>query len=110
MIHILLKKLRLRNGLTQTQLAQIVGVKQPTISRLETDCTHVSWGLISKILIVFNINEQEINQHIEINESNNVESFVRIIYKNPKLRTLINYDPIKIANDIISLINSDIYK
>ncbi|WP_342263557.1 helix-turn-helix transcriptional regulator [Spiroplasma endosymbiont of Clivina fossor] len=27
----LIKKMRLRNGLTQTQLAKMVGVKQPTI-------------------------------------------------------------------------------
>ncbi|WP_342224441.1 helix-turn-helix transcriptional regulator [Spiroplasma endosymbiont of Asaphidion curtum] len=50
----LIKKMRLRNGLTQTQLAKMVGVKkQPTISRLEADASHISWGLISKVLIDF---------------------------------------------------------
>lgn len=101
----LIKKMRLRNGMTQVQLARMVGVKQPTISRLETDAAHISWGLISKILIYFNIKDDEITTHLKISEGDNMEAFIKLIYKNAKLRTMINYDPIKTANDLIKIVN-----
>ncbi|WP_339024588.1 hypothetical protein [Spiroplasma endosymbiont of Agriotes lineatus] len=34
-----------------------------------------------------------------------MESFVKLIYRNPKLRTMINYDPVKTANDLIKIVN-----
>lgn len=101
----LIKKMRLRNGLTRTQLAKMVGVKQPTISRLETDASHISWGLISKVLIYFSIKNDEITSHLKISEGDNMESFVKLIYRNLKLRTMINYDPVKTANDLIKIVN-----
>jgi DNA-binding XRE family transcriptional regulator len=37
-----IKKLRKRNALTQSNLADLIGFKQPTISRLEKNCSRAS--------------------------------------------------------------------
>lgn len=47
-----LKKIRLEKGLTQKQLAEIAGLKQPNIAKIETginDISNVSGGLLLKL-------------------------------------------------------------
>lgn len=46
-----IKRLRMKKGITQSTLAKSVGVKQSTISRIENSCYNPSIELITKILL-----------------------------------------------------------
>lgn len=42
-------RLRIARGLTQTQLAQLVGTKQPSIARLESGASQPSMAFLQKV-------------------------------------------------------------
>ena len=61
-------RLRLLRGITQTQLAEMVGTRQPSIARLENGSSHPSLSFLNKIAAALNA-KIEVKLVAEINKS-----------------------------------------
>ena len=60
-------RLRMLRGLTQAQLAEMVGTRQPSIARLENGSSHPSLSFLNKIAAALNA-RIEVNLIAEINK------------------------------------------
>lgn len=60
-------RLRMLRGLTQAQLAEMVGTRQPSIARLENGSSHPSLSFLNKIAAALNA-RVEVNLIAEINK------------------------------------------
>jgi len=60
----MIKEVRKKQALTQSELGQLIGVKKAQISRLENNTSNVSIGTIIK---VFNALKAEVKFHISLN-------------------------------------------
>ncbi len=94
----LIKKLRCRQGLTQSNVASKIGVKQSTISRIENGITNISWDVILKVLLCLKASNKEINDFLNSVSSNNCYEFFSLIVQDFKIREMINKDPFFCAN------------
>lgn len=102
-----IRKKRMRLGWTQVRLATIIGVKQPTISRIESNAKKTSWGLLQKILIALNVDINNINTITNnfILKESDFDLFLKLILANSELKTNILYNPINSARVIIDAYN-----
>ena len=99
---------RLRLGWTQVHLGKIVGVKQATISRVESNAKSSSWGLIEKILIALEVEIADmttITQKLILKESE-FDLFIKVIFSKIELKTYILYHPVYCAKVIINAFNN----
>lgn len=98
-----IRKMRLRLGLTQFRLGKIVGVRQATISRIESNANNSSWGLIQKILIALNVEIGDLKNITNkfILQESDFDIFLKLIMANSELKTNILYNPIHCARVII---------
>lgn len=102
-----IRKMRLRLGWTQVQLGEIVGVRQATISRIESNAKKTSWGLLQKILIALNVDINDINSITNnfILKESDIDLFLKLLMTNSELKTNILYNPIHCARVIIDAYN-----
>lgn len=102
-----IRKKRLRRGWTQVHLGEIVGVRQATISRIESNAKKTSWGLLQKILIALNVEISDINTLTNnfILKESDFDLFLKLLLANSELKTNILYNPIHCARVIIDAYN-----
>lgn len=106
-IEVEIRRMRLRHGWTQTYLGKLVGVRQATISRIESNAGCSSWGIISKILIALSVETQDIKgfTHDFVLKESDFDLFIQLLMASPKLKTSILYNPIHCARVIIDAHN-----
>lgn len=102
-----IRRMRLRMGWTQAHLGKIVGVRQATISRIESNAKNSSWGIVGKILIALavDINDLKGFTHNFLLKENDFELFIKLLMANPQLKTNILYNPVHCARTIIDAYN-----
>lgn len=102
-----IRKKRLRLGWTQMYLGTTVGVRQATISRIESNAKKTSWGLLEKILIALNIDIKDINTITNnfILKESDIDLFLKLLLANSEIKTNILYNPIHCARVIIDAYN-----
>jgi len=109
-IEIEIRRMRLRLGWTQEYLGKMVGVRQATISRIESNPKHSSWGIIHRILIALSLDTSDLKgfTHDFILKESDFDLFFQLLLSNSQLRTSILYNPIHCANIIIDAHNEGI--
>ncbi len=100
-----IRRMRIRRNLTQKNLADNVGVKQSTISRLENNCNNVSWNLIQKIFIYLRLTNSDINNFFQDHCNKNHYNFFMLLLQDRHIREAINNNP----NLFLSKIKQNIY-
>lgn len=60
-----LQQIRKSKGLTQSKLAELAGVHDKHISKLEIGCYHPNFATLSKILKALDINIEEVGLNLE---------------------------------------------
>ena len=107
-LEIQIRNKRLRLGWTQGRMGKIVGVKQATISRIESNAKSSSWGLLEKILIALVVEIADIDSitHNLILKESEFDLFIKLIFAKPELKTYILYNPAYCAKVIINAFNS----
>jgi len=102
-----IRRQRMRLGWTQVRLGSIVGVRQATISRIESNANSSSWGLLQKILIALKVDLYDIititNNYV-LKESE-IDLFLKLLLSKPEIKTHILYNPIHCARVIINAFN-----
>ncbi len=98
-----IRKKRLRLGWTQMRLGEIVGVRQATISRIESNAKRTSWGLLEKILIALNVDIKDVNTITNnfILKESDIDLFLKLLLAHSEIKTNILYNPIHSARVII---------
>lgn len=98
-----IRKMRMRMGWSQVRLGKIVGVRQATISRIESNANNSSWGLLQKILIALNIEIGDLRNITNkfILQESDFDLFLKLLMANSELKTNILYNPIHCARVII---------
>ncbi len=109
-IEIEIRRMSLRHGWTQAYLGNLVGVRQATISRIESNAGCSSWGIISKILIALSVEMKDIKgfTHDFVLKESDFELFIKLLMANTHLKTSILYNPIHCARFIIDAHNAGI--
>lgn len=109
-IEVEIRRMRLRHGWTQTYLGNLVGVRQATISRIESNAGCSSWGIINKILIALSVEMIDIKEftHDFVLKESDFELFIKLLMSSPQLKTSILYNPIHCARVIIDAYNAGI--
>ncbi|MDQ7983176.1 MAG: helix-turn-helix transcriptional regulator [Spiroplasma sp.] len=102
-IEVEIRRKRLRLGWTQVRLGQIVGVRQATISRIESNAKKTSWGLLERILIALNVDIKDINAITNnfILKESDFDLFLKLLLAHSEIKTNILYNPIHCARIII---------
>lgn len=98
-----IRNMRMRLGWTQVKLGQVVGVRQATISRIESNACNSSWGLIQKILIALNVDASDLKyltNNFVLKESD-FDMFLKLLMAHSEIKTSILYNPIYCARVII---------
>lgn len=111
-IEVEIRRMRLRNGWTQAYLGKLIGVRQATISRIESNAKNSSWGIVHKILLALVVDMNDIKgftNNFVLKESD-FELFIKLLMSNSKLKTSILYNPVHCARIIIDAYNSGLIK
>ena len=109
-IEVEIRRIRLRLGWTQAYLGKLVGVRQATISRIESNAKHSSWGIVHKILLALLVDMNDIKTftHDFVLKENDFELFIKLLMANSQLKTNILYNPVHCARTIIDAYNRGI--
>ena len=109
-IEVEIRRMRLRQGWTQAYLGSIVGVRQATISRIESNAKNSSWGILHKILIALLVDMNDVKgfTHNFVLKENDFELFIKLLMANPQLKTSILYNPVHCARIIIDAYSNGI--
>lgn len=101
-IEVEIRRIRLRLGWTQAYLGKLVGVRQATISRIESNTKNSSWGIIHKILLALLVDMNDIKgfTHDFVLKENDFELFIKLLMANSQLKTNILYNPVHCARII----------
>lgn len=101
-IEVEIRCIRLRLGWTQAYLGKLVGVRQATISRIESNTKNSSWGIIHKILLALLVDMNDIKgfTHDFVLKENDFELFIKLLMANSQLKTNILYNPVHCARII----------
>ncbi|WP_381415323.1 helix-turn-helix domain-containing protein [Spiroplasma endosymbiont of Anurida maritima] len=100
-INKIIKQLRINRGLSQKELADLVGMQQSTICRIESDCSSTSWSKIKKILIFLSADFSEEFRKVTKEEKNRLYTFISLIVNNPKLKKQAIENPELLAAKVI---------
>ena len=89
------KKYRKEKGLTQFQLAELVGLNEKQISRIEAGQNYPTYTTFAKLIEILeiNINNFSTNQEIKINK--NQEELIKLIKKSTDIELKIYADVVK---------------
>ncbi|AXF95789.1 helix-turn-helix domain-containing protein [Spiroplasma phoeniceum] len=88
-----IKQLRIHKGLTQRELAQMSGLQQSTIFRIEKDCSKTSWNKILKLLVALKLDVKKFIDKLYTYNEYKVYEFLSLIIDNPKIRKELDQNP-----------------
>ncbi|WP_342261049.1 hypothetical protein [Spiroplasma endosymbiont of Notiophilus biguttatus] len=91
-------------------MGKLVGVRQATISRIESNAKNSSWGIIHKILLALLVDMNDIKgfTHDFVLKENDFELFIKLLIANSQLKTNILYNTVHCARIIIDAYNRGI--
>ncbi len=98
--------LRERKGLTQERLADMVGVKNTTISAYENDVNFPSLEVLIRLAKVFNITTDELLGIEELDVSNIEQSYYEKLFKNMISVEGLSNKNIKLIESLINTIKN----
>ncbi|WP_041611861.1 helix-turn-helix domain-containing protein [Spiroplasma chrysopicola] len=102
----IIKQLRITRGLTQRELAEISGLQQSTICRIENNCSATSWSKLLALLIALKIDVNDFITKLNSFNSRKVCEFLSLIIDNPKIRKELANNPKLLATKILRIFSN----